>query len=89
MFKEDYDNLTEEDKLNLLRTKVELLHQKKEVYQLDENLNIINTFESSAEARRQTGIVKIGEVCNGNRRLAGGFKWMFKDEYLENLKNNR
>lgn len=87
MYKEDYDNLTEEDKVNLRSTKVELVHQKREVYQLDENLNIINSFESIGEARRQTGVAKVGEVCNGKRRVAGGYKWIFKVEYVESQKN--
>jgi hypothetical protein len=83
MYKEVYENLTEEDKLNLRSTKVELVHKKREVYQLDENLNLINMFESIAEARRQTGVRKVGEVCNGKRKVAGGYKWMFKEGYVK------
>lgn len=81
--KEDYENLTEEEKVSLRTINVIPPTRKKEVYQLDENYNLISVFESSAEARRQTGVRKIGEVCNGNRKFAGGYKWMFKEDYLK------
>ena len=54
---------------------------KKAVNQLDENNNIINTFESVAEAARQIGILKSnisGAIKHiKNQVYAGGYKWEF------------
>lgn len=52
----------------------------KEVEQYDEQGNLINTFKSTAEASRATGVVRqnIGKVCQGLRPLAGGFFWKYK-----------
>lgn len=47
------------------------------VQQLDLNDNIIASFNSIAEAARQTGISAkgISEVCCGRNKTAGNFKW--------------
>ena len=44
------------------------------------NDNIILTFKSINEAKRQTGISKghIWECCNGIRKTAGGYYWKYK-----------
>lgn len=34
-------------------------------------------YYSTGDAYRQTGILHIGEVCNGYRRIAGGFHWRY------------
>ena len=36
-------------------------------------------YYSTEEAKRQTGIGHIGDVCRGNRRVAGGFHWEYVD----------
>ena len=53
--------------------------QNKPVVQLSLNGIEINTFSSMTEAQEKTGIWKnhIGDVCNGKRQTAGGFKWKF------------
>jgi hypothetical protein len=33
------------------------------------------------EAERETGIKKIYRVCNGNRKSAGGYKWIYEEDY--------
>jgi transposase len=83
MFKGDFDNLTEEEREKLCKISVVPITQKKVAYQLDENLNIIYVYESLGEATKQTGISisRISEVCNGRRKSAGGYKWMFKGDY--------
>ncbi len=56
---------------------------KKKVQQIDIATNkIINIFESISLASKSTGISKISEVCTGNRKSAGGYKWEFFDEKL-------
>ncbi len=43
---------------------------------------IINRFKSSTEAERITGI-RCYRVCNGSRKSAGGFKWVYEEDYNE------
>jgi hypothetical protein len=50
----------------------------KEVSQYDLKGNLINTFGSIQEAKRQTKIIHISEACSGKRKTAGGFIWKFK-----------
>ena len=55
---------------------------KRRVNQIDVNTNeIINTFESTEDARRATGIRHISEVCRKDYgfKTAGGWKWEFAD----------
>ena len=67
------------------------LPQKRALYQCDNNNNILQSFESSAEAARyimstdKTKATKIGTVANkiiecahGSRKTAYGYKWKFK-----------
>ena len=49
--------------------------------QIDIETNeIINRFKSSTEAERITGI-RCYRVCNGTRKSAGGFKWVYEEDY--------
>lgn len=40
----------------------------------------IKTYESITIAKEETGASKICEVCSGNRKTSGGFKWKYADE---------
>lgn len=53
----------------------------KKVVQLTKDDTFVNSFYGLHEAQRETGVNKanIGEVCNGNRKLAGGFKWKYDE----------
>lgn len=53
----------------------------KVIYQIDINNNIVNEFNSIAEAELATGIANqsIGKVILGKLKLAGGFKWERKE----------
>lgn len=59
----------------------------KAVIQLTLNGEFVNEYVSAYEAGKMTGINRGGitQVCNhtNNRTIAGGFRWMFKSEYLE------
>lgn len=52
---------------------------KKAVYALDEDNNIVGWFESTCDAEKKVGICarNIRSVCNGKRKHAGGFKWKY------------
>jgi len=59
------------------------VEQKKAVVQLSKEYEFIEEFESAWVAEEITGISKknISSVCNGRRNTAGGFRWIFKEEY--------
>ena len=61
-------------------------NNSKPVVQLDKKGNFISEFESLREASRRTGIAdgSICRCCNHKpgRYSAGGFIWIYKDEYL-------
>lgn len=63
----------------------------KAVVQLTKEGNFVAEYISAYEAGSETNINRGGitQVCNhmNNRKTAGGFVWMFKDEYLENKLN--
>ena len=63
---------TIEDLLNKPRGK-ELKY--KPVNQYDLNNNYIATYNSLKEATAVTKVSHIGDVCNGKRKSAGGYKW--------------
>ena len=52
----------------------------KEVIQMDDNGNVLNSFVSAADAYRQTGISarNIRRCCNGKFVHYNGFRWKFK-----------
>lgn len=49
----------------------------------------VREWESAAEVRRSIGVVNIGSCCNGKERSAGGFLWLWSDEYTEELLQER
>lgn len=51
----------------------------KEICQLTKDGELINTFPSSAEAKRVTGICdsSIIRCCHGKLKTAGGYRWVF------------
>ena len=59
----------------------EILHnnRKRKIIQYDKDKNYINTYESIAEAMRQTGVkdTSISACCRGNYHFAGGYKWEY------------
>jgi group I intron endonuclease len=48
------------------------------------NLDTLEIYDSLTDITRITGIVwqNVRKVCIGNRKTAGGFRWMFYDEYM-------
>lgn len=58
----------------------------RKVYQYDLNGKFIKSFASATKASNKTGISnsKIGLVCKGSRKMAGGFQW----SYVKEVKNS-
>ena len=63
--------------------------QQKKIVQLTQSNEYIQCFKSIAEASKITGVNRscIGSCCNHRCLSAGGFIWMFKNEY-DLLKHN-
>ena len=55
----------------------------KAVYQLDQNKNIINKFESTRQAERFTGVsqANITKCCRGITNSANGYWWCYVQDY--------
>lgn len=65
-------------------------HNKKSaVVQLTLLNEYIQTYESSRSAEKQTGAYhsEILLCCKGKQKTAGGFRWMYKEDYEKQLKN--
>lgn len=56
--------------------------KKRPVLQFTDDMELVGSYESMAEAMRKTGISSkhIGRVVNGTQKHAGGYVWKFKDE---------
>jgi group I intron endonuclease len=53
------------------------------IVQLDMYGNKIKEFKSGVEAFNETKIFHINAVCNGKRKQAGGYVWIFKKDYTD------
>jgi len=64
-----------------------LRNDNKTTYQYDEEMNLLNEFNSLSEASRKTNIHKgnMGSCARGERKLAGGYIWKY--ERIENNEN--
>ena len=66
-------------------------HRKemKPIVQLDLKNHFINQYESIREASRQTNVNRqcISFCLQGKYKTAGGFYWMYKEDYEKLLKN--
>ena len=59
--------------------KISTTGRKQRVGKLDEDGNILEEFESMAEASKKTGILSanISQTCRGVKQHAGGFRWRY------------
>lgn len=59
--------------------------QNKEVIMLDKNnvfiKNYISLNEAARDIKKERGVSTIMRVCQGKRKSAYGYKWMYKEEY--------
>ena len=60
-------------------------YNKKEIYQLDKSLNIVNKFSSILEASKTTGInhSTIWQCCSGKKITAGNFYWCYIEDIID------
>jgi len=87
MFKDDY----EKQKENLKDKYIEIKPYRRKVIQLSLNDEYINTYDSVKEASKTLKIYSksISSVCKNKKgfKSAGGFKWMYKEDYDNSLIN--
>ena len=53
----------------------------KKVNQYDKNMNLIKTWDSIAQAVKETNIKNIIATCNKKQKTAGGFIWRYYDDF--------
>ena len=95
LFYDYYSILVNENKLETWITSLKnkskkdktliLKHKSKTVLQLNKNtLEIINEYKSITDAHKNTGVLStsIHRNCRHGSNSAGGYSWIFKDEYL-------
>lgn len=58
-----------------------LRYHSKKVIQLSLENEYIRTFNSTREVGRELNILNISKACMGKQKTAGGFKWMYKEDY--------
>ena len=56
---------------------------RKSVVQYDLDGNVVNTFDSVAQALKLTGITNIDKAARGEIQLAGGYIWQYKSNIKE------
>lgn len=64
-----------------------MLNHQRAVYQINYKGEIIGTYKSANEAERQTGFRhgNIASSCKGKYNQCNGFRWVYVDEYDENI----
>ncbi|MED3562426.1 zinc-ribbon domain-containing protein [Bacillus xiapuensis] len=60
--------------------------RKKKIIQLSIKNEYISEWESASDACRTLNLYNINAVCRGKQKTAGGFKWMFKEDYDQYIK---
>lgn len=55
------------------------INKAREINQYDLNGKFIRKYKSINQAKQETGICKISQVCLGKRKTAGGFIWKYAD----------
>lgn len=70
-----------DNQLHAFRLGLQKPHNEKSILMLDEYGNILNTFKSSKEAERQTGLChsNISKVCTGKRNHVGGYYFKYQN----------
>lgn len=61
--------------------------QAKKVIQMDKQYNIVNKYNSLSDAQKVTNLGNISECCNGRRKTAGGYIWVYEEDYNKFDKN--
>ena len=71
----------QENILHAWHTGLNYPHILRKVEQYSTNGDFIASYDSIADAIRTTGVVKVREAANGERKTAGGFIWKWVEEF--------
>lgn len=66
--------------------------REKPVIKMDVNMEFLCEYASAVEAAKKNNVhaTHIGDSCKSmGRRKCGGFKWMYKDDYINIIENNK
>lgn len=72
----------QENILHAWRTGLNSPHILRKVEQYSIDGDFIASYDSIADAIRTTGVVKVREAANGERKTAGGFIWKWVEEFI-------
>lgn len=86
MYEEEY----RESNINKDKISFNAKRKGKRIVQLTHDFKFVNLFPSAADASRSTGIDRsyIGDTCKGKYHFAKGFKFMYLNDYIENVKHD-
>lgn len=86
----DYNNNygTHNEKISKALKGKPKLHLQKSILQLSKEGLFIKEFSSITQANNELNINcgHIGSCCRGERKTCGGYKWMYLEDYLNNIK---
>lgn len=90
MYKDDYEILLA---TGTVRKKYvpSTFKREKSVVKLSEELELIERYDSVQQAARENNLKSpchISSCCKGKKNRAGGFKWMYKDDYEKMIHGN-
>jgi len=79
-----YKELSQEEVINIVKSK-KWDNKPKEILQIDNNGIVINQYSSLHDIKRKTGFDSsyISNCCRNKCNKAYGYKWVYKDKYLE------
>lgn len=58
------------------------------VVQLTKDGVYLNEFKNMTSAKEATGATNISNTCSGRSKTSGGYKWMYKEDYIKQHKNS-
>lgn len=87
----DYNSKEERIKTihsNLIKSQVS---RRRKITQLNNEINFIKEWDCIAEASNELSIhaSSISSVCRGKSKSAGGYKWMYKEDYDKYIKEQK
>ncbi|WP_299831512.1 zinc-ribbon domain-containing protein [uncultured Metabacillus sp.] len=83
----DYNGKEEGDRIRRENLKKSIQTRKVKVIQLTNEGEYVREWNSVQEAQKYYNINNISTVCQGRQNTAGGYRWMYKEDYDVNKDN--
>jgi len=82
MYKEDFDRIKDTDEYVQILSEISKYKAKRRsVVQSNLEGELVAIYPSTTEAEKMLKIHNITAACTGKYKSAGGFKWMYKEDY--------